>query len=299
MRTPTAVNAYRLVRSARPAIDRPRIATRQVKGHHQILVIGCTGTTHDGTAAAHASESSRTEGSRAALLADILDVLHGASPATLQPKQLTSGQRDHDDGEAAQQGERGQVARPPPVARRRADSHPDRGQAWQITAIGWQPLTLVASSFGRTRLSTWLPGPSVPGELPGASTSSSSASRSATEPPGQPGLPTGIRRCPVTVNAMPEDHEMVLAPLDEKVDHVRGAPARSWARRPCSSTVSSIAAATTRPPCWPRWPHTGEASPGKARTSTRANERAGPARGALQLRADGTGPARGAGPTWR
>jgi hypothetical protein len=129
MRTPTAVNAYRLVRSARPAIDRPRIATRQVKGHHQILVIRCTGTTHDRTAAAHASESSRTEGSRAALLADILDVLHGASPATLQPKQLTSGQRDHDDGEAAQQGERGQVARPPPVARRRADSHPDRGQA--------------------------------------------------------------------------------------------------------------------------------------------------------------------------
>jgi protein-disulfide isomerase len=29
----------------------------------------------------------------------------------------------------------------------------------------------------------------------------------------------------VTVNAMPEDHEMVLAPLDEKVDHVRGGPA--------------------------------------------------------------------------
>jgi protein-disulfide isomerase len=29
----------------------------------------------------------------------------------------------------------------------------------------------------------------------------------------------------VTVNAMPQDHEMVLAPLDEKVDHVRGAPA--------------------------------------------------------------------------
>ena len=28
----------------------------------------------------------------------------------------------------------------------------------------------------------------------------------------------------MTVNAMPEDHEMVLAPLDEKVDHVRGAP---------------------------------------------------------------------------
>jgi protein-disulfide isomerase len=29
----------------------------------------------------------------------------------------------------------------------------------------------------------------------------------------------------VTVNAMPEDHDMVLAPLDEKVDHVRGGPA--------------------------------------------------------------------------
>ena len=29
----------------------------------------------------------------------------------------------------------------------------------------------------------------------------------------------------MTVNAMPEDHEMVLAPLDEKVDHVRGVPA--------------------------------------------------------------------------
>jgi protein-disulfide isomerase len=28
----------------------------------------------------------------------------------------------------------------------------------------------------------------------------------------------------VTVNAMPEDHEMVLAPLDEQVDHVRGSP---------------------------------------------------------------------------
>ena len=29
----------------------------------------------------------------------------------------------------------------------------------------------------------------------------------------------------MTVNAMPEDHEMVLAPLEEKVDHVRGGPA--------------------------------------------------------------------------
>ena len=31
--------------------------------------------------------------------------------------------------------------------------------------------------------------------------------------------------------------------------------ARCSARRPCSSTASSTAAATTRPPCWPRWPH--------------------------------------------
>ena len=29
----------------------------------------------------------------------------------------------------------------------------------------------------------------------------------------------------MTVNARPEDRELVLAPLDEKVDHVRGAPA--------------------------------------------------------------------------
>ena len=30
--------------------------------------------------------------------------------------------------------------------------------------------------------------------------------------------------------------------------------ARCSARRPCSSTALFIAAATTRPPCWPRWP---------------------------------------------
>ena len=192
----------------------------------------------------------------------------------------------------------------------------------------------------------------------------------------------------MTVNAMPEDHEMVLAPLDEKVDHVRGAPAgpliieygdyecpysrqafhaieqverqlggnmrfafrhfpltsihphalaaaavaeaaarqgrfwdmhellfhrqkaledddlrgyagqlgwtrrsstgtgpaarwptgsagmsaaawtraRYWARRPCSSTASSIAAATTRPPCWPRWPDARDQKPRRALT---------------------------------
>src|SRR5216683_1670218 len=40
-----------------------------------------------------------------------------------------------------------------------------------------------------------------------------------------------------------------------------GMPAAAWprarwrARRPCSSTASCTAAATARPPCWPRCPH--------------------------------------------
>jgi hypothetical protein len=77
---------------------------RQVRGHHRIVVIRRTGTTQDGTAAAHArGVRRRYQGrpvtvalavpglidrgdlvaalDRAALLADILDVLHGASPA--------------------------------------------------------------------------------------------------------------------------------------------------------------------------------------------------------------------------
>ena len=36
------------------AIDGPGVATRQVRGHHRIVVIRRTGTTQDGTAAAHA-----------------------------------------------------------------------------------------------------------------------------------------------------------------------------------------------------------------------------------------------------
>jgi protein-disulfide isomerase len=120
----------------------------------------------------------------------------------------------------------------------------------------------------------------------------------------------------MAVDATPDDRELTLPPLDEKVDHVRGSatgrliieygdyecpysrqafhaisqveqqlggnmrfafrhfpltgPASRWqrgsaatltaaslrarclARRPCSSTASSTAAATTRPPCWPR-----------------------------------------------
>ena len=29
----------------------------------------------------------------------------------------------------------------------------------------------------------------------------------------------------MTLNAMPDDYQLALAPLDEKVDHVRGSPA--------------------------------------------------------------------------
>jgi hypothetical protein len=112
----------------------------------------------------------------------------------------------------------------------------------------------------------------------------------------------------VTINARPQDRELGLAPLEEKVDHVRGAPAGrliieygdyecpysrqafhaieqveqrldgnvrfAFRHFPLSGihppalaaagaaeaaalqdrTVSCTAAATTRPPCWPRWP---------------------------------------------
>src|SRR5216684_7440346 len=60
---------------------------------------------------------------------------------------------------------------------------------------------------------------------PAASTSSSSASRSASKLPSQPDLPSATRRWPVTLNAIPDDRQLALAPLDEKVDHVRGSPA--------------------------------------------------------------------------
>src|SRR5258708_18478566 len=58
-----------------------------------------------------------------------------------------------------------------------------------------------------------------------AHTSSSSASRSASKPRGQPDMPAAPRRPPVTLNAAPHDRQLALAPLDEKVDHVRGSPA--------------------------------------------------------------------------
>ena len=51
---------------------------RQVRGHHRIVVIRRTGTTQDGTGPRR----------RMALLADILDVLHGASPAARQRSRL-------------------------------------------------------------------------------------------------------------------------------------------------------------------------------------------------------------------
>src|ERR1017187_3149474 len=60
---------------------------------------------------------------------------------------------------------------------------------------------------------------------PAGSTSSSSASRSASKLPSQPDLPSATRRWAVTLNATPGDRELVLAPLDEKADHVRGSPA--------------------------------------------------------------------------
>jgi protein-disulfide isomerase len=93
----------------------------------------------------------------------------------------------------------------------------------------------------------------------------------------------------MTVNAMPQDHEMVVAPLDDKVDHVRGAPtgpviieygdyecpysrqayrAIEQVERQLGGNARfafrhfplpgihphALAAATTRPPCSPRWP---------------------------------------------
>ena len=59
----------------------------------------------------------------------------------------------------------------------------------------------------------------------------------------------------MTVNAMPDDRELALAPLDEKVDHVRGSQAGHLIIEygddecPYLSTAWSTAAATTHPPC--------------------------------------------------
>ena len=56
---------------------------------------------------------------------------------------------------------------------------------------------------------------------PAGSTSSSSASPLASEPSSQPNRPGSG---PTTVNAVPGERSLALAPLDEKVDHVRRAP---------------------------------------------------------------------------
>src|ERR1700676_792884 len=60
---------------------------------------------------------------------------------------------------------------------------------------------------------------------PAASTSSSSASRSATEPPGQPDPSAAAKEVTVTISSTPGGRQLALAPLDENVDHVRGSPA--------------------------------------------------------------------------
>jgi hypothetical protein len=72
MRAPSAVNA-----------SRPKMATRQVRGHHQILVIRRTGRRAAGPRR-RASESSRTEGSRAV----------DSTRAGLVPRQKAPGLRD-------------------------------------------------------------------------------------------------------------------------------------------------------------------------------------------------------------
>src|SRR5260370_24580716 len=90
------------------------------------------------------------------------------------------------------------------------------------TACRWKtparrPPTGSTASSGRS----WRSTPSYPA----AYTSSSSASRSASKPPCQPDMPAAPRRPPVTLNAAPHDRQLALAPLDQKVDHVRGSPA--------------------------------------------------------------------------
>ena len=62
-------------------------------------------------------------------------------------------------------------------------------------------------------------------ELPGRIHIVLIASRSASDPPSQPNPPTAPGGRPMTFNAIPGDRQLALAPLDEKVDHVRGSPA--------------------------------------------------------------------------
>jgi hypothetical protein len=69
---------------------------------------------------------------------------------------------------------------------------------------------------------------------PAASMSSSSASRSATEPPGQPDLPAGTRKCPVTINARPDDRELA-EPVIANGRTSRSDSARASAVRPPGS----------------------------------------------------------------
>jgi hypothetical protein len=105
----------------------------------------------------------------------------------------------------------------------------------------------------------------------------------------------------MALNAMPDDSQLTLAPLDEKVDHVRGSPAgrliieygdyqcpvlaagvprdrasrtatrreravRVPAPRRCSSAGWCTAAATTRPPFWRHWPLQSDQKPRRSLT---------------------------------
>src|SRR5438132_2814030 len=90
------------------------------------------------------------------------------------------------------------------------------------TACRWKtparrPPTGSTARSGRS----WRSTPSCPA----ASTSSSSASRSASDSAQPAGSARSTRRRPMTFNAIPGDRQLALAPLDEKVDHVRGSPA--------------------------------------------------------------------------
>src|SRR6266699_1375219 len=95
------------------------------------------------------------------------------------------------------------------------------------TDLSAQPAAGGRPRAGRLRAAQ--PGREGPGDPPGAARPDP---RRPHPPAGRlltcrapADLPSATRRWPVTVNATPEDRQLALAPLDEKVDHVRGSPA--------------------------------------------------------------------------
>ena len=109
-------------------------------------------------------------------------------------------------------------------------------QAQEMKAIGGQPDYALGSVHAVTRDGTLVIA-SASGSTarsgkssrstrncPAASTSSSSASRSGSSQSSQPDRSAAPRRLTMTLNAVPHDRQFALAPLDEKVDHVRGLP---------------------------------------------------------------------------